>query len=464
MITTLFFLPPRSGVVLVWAGIALGGTACAAKTSGKNSGAAQEQLEVSIERTRGINRRTLQQYFDVKPRVIYPSFWDAAANLDLEAADSLSDDDAQRRFSAALRFMLDGDLPAAEQLLDSLGTGSDQAFVATASRVLLTAALQYQDKWATLAKLPRDSSRDRISGLNTAAVEVWARAFSTVPPRVTHIPATEQLIPLSISRVGTPVINVRVNGKEFSFWLDTGASMTILSSAVARECGIARIVNDTLSIATAAGRVPAVPALIGSLEIGDLRIENATAMIVDEKLMEVRDSVSTRPADDIRIDGIVGWDTIRELDMTLDFRARELLFRKPVRRANAEKQATLFWIGVPIVRMRSGLGRSLHFALDTGAQETFATEWLLGKTFAQIVSVDRTRIGGIGPDRKYVARMIPRVAFELPGQSLVLSRLLVYEPAFWTFVHLDGVLGSDVARAGIMRIDATNHHFALSRN
>lgn len=454
----------KAGTGVVTAAIAMTFAGCVGSQTNKTPAPEEGQVGVSLERPRPSRQRTLQKYFDAKPRIVYASFWDATANLDLEAADSLADDDAQRRFSAGLRFMLRGDIPAAEQLLDSLGSGSDHAFVATASRVLLTAALQYQDKWATLAKLPRDTTGDRLGDLNTAAVQVWAKAFSTVPPRAVFVPSLEQLMPLSVSRVGTPVIQVKVNGKTFSFWLDTGASMTILSSAVAKQSGIAPLVADTLSIATAAGRVAAVPALIQMLEIGEVKVGNATAMIVDEKLMEVRDSVSTRPADDIRIDGIIGWDTIRELDLTLDYHLRELQIRKPVKRVNAEDQATLFWIGVPIVRMRSGLGRSLHFALDTGAQESFATEWLLEKTFAQIVSVERTRVGGIGADRKYVARMIPRVAFVLPGQSLVLSRLLVYEPAFWTFVHLDGVLGSDIARAGIMRIDATNHFFALSRN
>jgi hypothetical protein len=70
----------------------------------------------------------------------------------------------------------------------------------------------------------------------------------------------------------------------------------------------------------------------------------------------------------------------------------------------------------------------------------------------------------MGEDLSYVAQQIPQAVFDLPGQTLVLRKMLVYAPAFWTFVHLDGVLGSDVARAGIMRIDATNHLFALSRS
>ena len=53
--------------------------------------------------------------------------------------------------------MLSGNVHEAEQLFDSLGLNAANAFVATASRVMLTAALQYQDKWNALANLPADT-------------------------------------------------------------------------------------------------------------------------------------------------------------------------------------------------------------------------------------------------------------------------------------------------------------------
>lgn len=260
------------------------------------------------------------------------------------------------------------------------------------------------------------------------------------------------------------MIPVRINGKEFLFWLDTGASMTIISSAVAQAAGVPALGTDTLSIATAAGQVAAVPALTRLIEIGQIRISNAPSMIVNEALMGVHDSSGVSAAGNLGIDGIIGWDTIRELDLTIDFAKGETLIRKPVDRRTSINDATLFWAGVPIVRLQSGLGRTAHFALDTGAQETFATQWLLEKAFVPVVTIQRKRVGGMGEDLSYSAQQIPRISFDLPGQTLVLRRVLVYAPAFWTFVHLDGVLGSDVARAGVMRIDATNHLFALSRN
>ena len=422
-------------------------------------------VSVAIERPRTTRGLAVRPYMGANPNVVYESFWDATANLDLAAADTLADDEDQRRFSSGMAAMLSGDLSRAERMLDSLGKSTANAFVATASRVMLTAALQYQDKWGVLANLPPDTlGLVRAPLQKNADVEIWARAFEKVPPRIVVVPPREQTIPLSISRVGTPVIPVQINGKEFLFWLDTGASMSIVSSAVARAAGVESLGRDTLSVATAAGQVAAVPAMIRNIRVGQVRIENATAMIVDETMMQVRDSMGVSNTGKLRIDGIIGWDTIRELDMTINFGEGIVTIRKPVHRSTSPKSWTLFWAGVPIVRLQSGLGRTVHFALDTGAQETFATQWLLEKAFVPVVPVQRKRIGGLGEDLSYVAQQIPQVAFDLPGQTLVLRRMLVFAPAFWTFVHIDGVLGSDVARAGVMRIDAANHLFALSRN
>ncbi len=49
----------------------------------------------------------------------------------------------------------------------------------------------------------------------------------------------------------------------------------------------------------------------------------------------------------------------------------------------------------------------------------------------------------------------------MAGQPLFFRKMLVFAPAYSTFVNLDGVLGSDIERSGIVRIDAMNGLFVL---
>lgn len=397
------------------------------------------------------------------PTVVYESVWDATANLDLDAARQLAQDPDEKEFVAALSLMLEGKLELSEHAYDSLWHHTRTPFVAQASRILLTATLQYQEKWSALAGLAPDTLATVDPAQKSADVEAWAKVFARLPKRSLAIGPREESVPLTISRASTPMLPVRINGKEFIFWFDTGASMSIISSDVAKQAGLSALSPDTLAIATAAGKVPAVPTTIDLLEVGQVRIEHAPGMIIDAALMHVSDSLSAASRQPVTIDGMLGWDTIRELDVTLDFSSGSATIRRPEKHSR-RNSSDLFWAGVPLVQMRGSLGRSVHFALDTGAEESFATEWLLEKAFVPVVSVQRHKVGGVGEDQSYIAQVIPQISFDLEKRKMVFKRLLIFAPAFWTFVHLDGVLGADVAKAGVMRIDASNGIFSISNN
>jgi hypothetical protein len=58
-------------------------------------------------------------------------------------------------------------------------------------------------------------------------------------------------------------------------------------------------------------------------------------------------------------------------------------------------------------------------------------------------------------------RFVDQLSATMAGQPLILRRLLVFAPAVASFVALDGIMGSDVGRGGVVRIDATNGLFLL---
>ena len=398
------------------------------------------------------------------PATIYGGFWEAVANLDLEAASRTTSGPAHDRFVIAMGNVMDGDFIRAEAGFTELHAGDDDPSVKAAARVMLTATLQHQGKWSELARLPPDATATGALAEEVpdkAAVDAWASAFAALPRRALTLPRTPSVLPLTLTSVGTPTIPVSVNGRTYHFWLDTGSSLTILSSEVALAVGARTLSTDTLAIATAAGRVPALPGSGHSIDIGEVKLRSVNVLIVPAALMEIRGARSASGTGTIRIDGIIGWDTIRELDVRIDYFNAQVTLRAPERKPRSRASRTLVWAGVPLVRMRGPLGTPVNFALDTGAQESFATQWLLEKVIAPVVETERHRASGIGEGRAETVRMIPSLKLTLPGTSVVFRRLLVIAPAFWTFVHLDGVLGSDVARSGVMRIDATGGIFSL---
>jgi hypothetical protein len=258
------------------------------------------------------------------------------------------------------------------------------------------------------------------------------------------------------------MVPVLINGKEHLFWLDTGSSMSIVSADVATECGMTPLLNDTLEVATTTGRVPAQAGAISQLQLGDIRIANTTALIVanDRMVVKIGDGSGVPLA--VQIEGVVGYDIISRLDLRIDYVNQRVTMMKP--QVNPKLPRTgknLFWVGTPVVRLVTSKGIPLHFNLDTGAQETYSTDGLLAKTRAKPFLGERRLVGGLAGITIVKGRFVDELHATMGGQALVLRKLMVFAPAFSSFVSLDGILGSDVGKGGVVRIDATNGLFLL---
>ena len=303
-----------------------------------------------------------------------------------------------------------------------------------------------------------------LESCHAAGVELWAAAFKGVSPRTMVFPDKPVIVPLTISLAGTPVVPILINGKPHLFWLDTGSSMSIVSSEVATEAGVEPLVSDTLEVATATGRVAARPAAIRKLEIGGISVGNTTAMIVASELMEIRVGDLMKPAKTVKIDGIIGFDIISRLNVRIDYPRGTVRLAKPVRFDVSESSRNFFWVGTPIVRLITSNGVPLHVGLDTGAQETYATQRLLDKIGVRTFVGERKQIGGFGGLKEFRGRFIERLRLSLRGRTLLFEKVLVFAPAISTFVDLDGVLGSDLGQTGIVEIDATNGVFGVEES
>ena len=400
------------------------------------------------------------------PGVVRPtrriSYWEALAELYPIEAIGAAHTDSERRFAQALASLMDGDLEKAEQGFADLRTSATDSIIRAGSRVIYTATLQYQEKWEALAALKNEPSQPKADRTDKASIEWWAVAFKNVPPKTISFRTSSVMMPMSVSPVGTPLVAVRIGGKEYNFWLDTGSSMTMLASDVARDLNIVPLVPDTLEIVTSTGRVKAHPALLPMLQIGTLVIRNAPTMIVDESLMQMREPKLVDLSLKVKIDGIIGFDIIRQLDIEVDYGETSLRVRNPAT-SRRESERNMFWVGLPIVRLTSDDGVPLHFGLDTGAQQTFVTETMLDKLQLQAARVESRRVGGLGGEISLRAPVLPDVRLFVRGFPILFRSAVVRAPVYQVLASLDGVLGGDVWNSGIVRIDMTNGIFAVRR-
>ena len=390
------------------------------------------------------------------------SYWEALAELIPVEAVATARTDSEKRFAQALMSLMAGDLEKAEEGFAELRTTATDSIIRAGSRVIYTATLQYQEKWDVLAALKDEASQPKADRTDKASIEWWALAFRNVPQKTIAFRTNSFVMPMSVSAVGTPLVPVRIGGKEYHFWLDTGSSMTMLASDVARDLGIVPLVPDTLEIVTSTGRVKAHPALLPQLRIGTLVVRNAPTMIVDESLMSMREPKRIEVSAKVKIDGIIGFDIIRQLDLEVDYGENSLGVRNP-ETSRRESDRNMFWVGLPIVRLTSGDGIPLHFGLDTGAQQTFVTETLLDKLQLQAARVESRRVGGLGGEISLRAPILPDVRLFVRDFPILFRSAVVRAPVYQVLASLDGVLGGDVWNSGVVRIDMTNGIFAVKR-
>ncbi len=129
-------------------------------------------------------------------------------------------------------------------------------------------------------------------------------------------------MPLKIPRPDRPLIlvDVLVNTlKTYQFILDTGASQTVVSPALAGQMGVVSTLVKT--VISAGGAVTSSPGILKSLRIGDASIEDVSVMISDV-FSPLNQAVG------IIMDGILGYNVLREFRLTIDYPNGTLQFRR----------------------------------------------------------------------------------------------------------------------------------------
>ncbi len=389
------------------------------------------------------------------------AYWNAIAELNIPASREAARSGPEIRFADAIASLAAGDTEKAETAFREMSSQTTDLGVAVASQIMLSKTLMYEQKWAELRDLSTGSAFGLSDRRNSSGIEQWGHAFGDLGPRITTFPEQRVTLPLGVTLVGTPTIRVLINGKEFRFWLDTGSSITVLSSEVAADAGISPLGDDTLTIATFEGSAAARPAVVKRMEIGSIVLANNPAIVMDAQLMRVKSTADGVPVSGLRVDGIIGWDTIRQFDISLDYQSGTVTIQRPQNLGTMGTPAqNLTWMGKPFIEIRTTMGTTLHFTLDTGSQGSFVNSSIL-KSLNLTARNSDTRAFGLARTGGQATQVVPVVKFGVGGQSLTLRGLIVFSSPSSGLVNCDGILGSDIAAFGKIRIDATNGVFSI---
>jgi clan AA aspartic protease (TIGR02281 family) len=386
-------------------------------------------------------------------------FWDDISRLDVARAEHAATSFEERTFVAALTQLMSSDPEAAAIAFSALHRSAQDPLVRSRSRVGLTMALTWNSDWESIAgmQIDPDTLEKHDAAVVQSAVERWAQAFARFPQFSVSMPPTPVILPLRRSAFGTPVVRVMVNGRPFEFWLDTGASMTLISADVAVETGVKLAALDTLALGVVSGHIDARAVYIDSLAMGGFVAHGLTAAVVSREVLRLDHANVDGRVKAIPIDGVIGADLIRRMDLVIDAAAGTLTISRPRRDSRASRN--LFWVGYPVVRLVSHDGQPLLFGLDTGAEGSYVTMSLLRKLPRTPVAARRNAITGLGTESTLTQYVVRDIRVSDGDYAVTLRNAPIAPDRRWTFVNFDGVIGSDVAMATRLHLDFTNGVF-----
>ena len=402
-----------------------------------------------------------------------PTFWRSVSALDVAGARAQASTISERFFTDALAALVDGNSVGAEVLFHTLLRDPDP-LISGRARIGMTVALDAQGKWQELAalrtELPLPVAADKTPASDTlgtftdrAAVDSWASVLRDVPPVEVDAPSAPETSRVLGSMIGTPIVRVEVNGRTHYFWLDTGATMSLLAADVAADCGVMPIVGDTLAIAAADGRIAARPAIANIVRIGKVTIRNLPVAILDPNALRLDRRISNGRIVPVKLDGVIGSDVLRRLSVVLDMGAGTISLARPAKpeRDRSLGRRTLVWIGFPVVRLLTRDGRPVLFGLDTGADSTIVTDAWMDKTPDPRLSLARGSVDVLGAGHAGGLPVLQSVTVGDGEYVLKLRGVPIVQERRQTFVALDGVLGADVLAHATLHMDITNGLFSI---
>jgi predicted aspartyl protease len=258
----------------------------------------------------------------------------------------------------------------------------------------------------------------------------------------------------------TPVVEVLINGKKKYFIVDTGASISAVSSEVAKECGIMqgnsaigmRDVNNVLKKSAAS------PAYIRELKINNLNILNHPIFVSDNLKLKILGITV------YKIDGIIGWSLLQKLKVRIDYQNKNILLSRSEKK-NRNREM-LNGIKDPFITTTATNGNKLFLQFDTGAQGISLFDNAKKKLEQKVSSEKTVTSFGVNENLRAKEGIIENFSFFIGNYIFNLSEISVSKTKVseGNLIHLNGRIGNSPFLNGIISFDYQNGIFEYSKS
>ncbi len=174
-----------------------------------------------------------------------------------------------------------------------------------------------------------------------------------------ELPLLDGALPMTLFTVGE---------KRRPFVLDTGATVTTISSTLAKDLGVDPILKAGVSVDGLGRSFPVSVGVLKSLALGPVDLGPQPVIVIDDDRLGLLQSAGAQFPN-----GLIGLDVISRFRMTIDPDRRSVVFapRQSVKQSNSV--GCLCFQGSLLAPVRIE-GKKFWFTLDTGASHSSLTE------------------------------------------------------------------------------------------
>ncbi len=281
-------------------------------------------------------------------------------------------------------------------------------------------------------------------------------AFSQFPNEQYIYNDKENVLSMEFSISGNPIIEVEINGHKKKLWLDTGAQVSVLSAGTAAECHVRDILDSSITADadTTKFNINARPAYIERLGVGSLMIENHPLMIMNDDMLLLQNP-NTKEV--IKIDGIIGWNAIQNIDIYIDYNNKVVRIKEPVK--NIKSSTNMFVAGRAILKLLTLDNIPLYFGIDTGANQSSISENVIASIPEKNMIKKLVTVGTVGGMKQIeISYLTDHELLMKDGKKLRFENIRVdADHKDWAvFFELNGVVGSDLLWNTCLHIDGMN--------
>lgn len=394
----------------------------------------------------------IKQPKEVK-KVKYSSNLEALQSFDFHHANLLDMDYFESSLLHSLKLISENSLTIAELTLKSLLTNLSDSSKRFIVKKVLVDLFFFKNDWQSIINLDT-LAQNEYKDENPL---ILVQAFSELEPETVNFDSDSAVVTFEKSHSGTPILKVLVNGKVRYFWFDTGANYTVIASDVAREGNIKPINLKTSKALTATSlQIRVLPTVLSEFKIGNFELKNHPAIIADESDLRFKLFGSNRIT---KVDGIIGWKAIQKMDITFNDNSSEAIIRKPQKDSSIIRN--LFWLGIPFLKIYSEDSIPLIFGLDSGSEKSTITSNIFNKVnYDDIYSLTK-KISSAGGWAFADSKNVSRLSVRIDNKNIEFTDIGTTFTHQKLFLKLDGIIGSDIFKKNIVRIDILNGRFSI---